>query len=107
VAVVLTDGSYRVARRVHPATKDAHGTPVPGELGPFGPARAGASTEQPDGSWTLRLDPAEWPVWAGDEVEGPGSARWSVTGKPRLNSNPEAGDVDYVAVSATLRNVHV
>lgn len=107
MAVVLSDGSYRVAHRVHPGARDAHGTPLPAVPGTLGPPRAGAAVEQPDGSYTLRLDPAEWPMWAGDEVEGPAGLRWCVTGQPRLHFNSEASDVDYVGVSATRRDVHV
>jgi hypothetical protein len=107
MAVILSDGMYQVAHRAHPGTKDAHGKPVPSAPGTLGTARPGASTEQADGSWTLRLDPAEYPLWAGDEVHGPGGQRWVVTGQPRYPSNPAASDVDYVAATAVLRNVHI
>jgi hypothetical protein len=95
-------GTYQVSRRPHPWPRDDHGTPVPSALGAPGAARPGAATKQPDGAWSLRQDPAEWPRHAGDKVTGPDGAVWTVTGVPLLHRNNAASDVDYVAAAASL-----
>ncbi len=91
MAVILSDGSYRVRKRPHEFTRDAQGTPVP------------AATEQPEpaGSWSLRLDPAAWRLRPGDLVDGPAGRTWLVT-SAMLRVNTAAADVDYVAITATL-----
>lgn len=101
MAVLLADGLYQVSRQAHPLERDAHGTPVPGPGGPPTPLVPGAATRQLDGSWTMRLDSAVWPVAAGDVVERPAdSGRWTVTGTPRNVKVPGAPDVDHVALTA-------
>lgn len=102
MTVILSDGSYRVARRPFPPPQDSHGTPAPAPLGTPGPARAGGGVEQPDGTWRLRLDPAEWPVHPGDVVTGPLGRVWTIVGNPRLHTNSGAADLDYVGVQASL-----
>ncbi len=104
MSVVLSDGLYRVARRVHPWPRDDHGTPVPPALGAYGTARAGA-VNRVAGSASdvhLRLDPAEWPLRAGDKISDAHGAVYTVTGVPRFARNVAASDVDYVAVTATI-----
>jgi len=71
-------------------------------LGSAGTARPGAGFERSDGSWHLRVDPAEWPVYDGDKVNGTGGRVWTVTGTPRLIRNNIASDVDYVSIVAAL-----
>jgi hypothetical protein len=102
MAVVLANGRYRVAKRAYPPPQDDHGTPVPGTPGAGGALRDGAAHESPDGSWSLRIDPAEWPVRAGDRFIGPGGTTWTVVGNPRLHRNPAAGDVDYISATGSL-----
>lgn len=102
MAVVLADGSYTVRKRPHEWTRDAHGTPVPTApgtaLGPY----PGAVAEQPDGTWSLRLDPAAWRLRAGDLVDGPAGRTWLVE-SALLRTNQAASDVDYVAVVGSLQ----
>lgn len=101
VAVILGDGQYTVRHRAHPAPRDADGIPVlsaPGDpQGPF----YGASREVAQDSWSLRLDPAVWPLREGDIVAGHGRT-WVVEGRPSLYVNNAAADVDYVSATATL-----
>ncbi|WP_435585917.1 hypothetical protein [Micromonospora aurantiaca (nom. illeg.)] len=104
MAVLLADGLYQVRKRQHPAERDAHGTPIPGpDNASVTDPVAGAAGEQPDGSWKLRLDPAVWPVRAGDTVvTDDGIRTWTVTGIPRLHEVPNVPDVDYVEVQARI-----
>jgi len=101
VAVLLADGLYLLLQEVHPQPRDAHGTPMPGPPPtPVGPAD-GAATRQVDGSWSLRLDPALWPVAAGDVITRVADdRRWVVTGTPLRHQVAGHSDVDYVAVTA-------
>ena len=101
MAVLLTDGRYTLHRQPTPQTRDGHGLPVPGPAAPPAGPGDGASSRQADGAWTLRLDPALWPVSAGDTVTRAADGhRWVVTGTPRLHEVPGHPDVDYVAVTA-------
>jgi hypothetical protein len=102
MAVMLPDGSYQVQRRAHPWPRDDHGQPVPPALGAAGTARLGGANEQIDGTWSIRLDPAEWPLYDGDKILGPSGRIWTVTDTPQLNRNRAANDVDYIAVHAAL-----
>lgn len=101
MAVVLSDGNYRVQKRGE-STRDADGALVPAALDVLGAELPGASTRQQDGSWTLRLDPAVWPIRAGDRVVGPGGVAWIVDGVPRAHENAEVPDVDYVGAVGSL-----
>jgi len=102
MAVILADGTYQVARRAHPwATMDDHGIAVPAALGAYGTARAGAVTAQADRSWRVRLDPAEWPLEAGDRITD-GERTWTITGEPRRIRHPVDDEVDYVTATAAL-----
>lgn len=98
---MLPDGAYQVARRPHAWSRDAHGTPVPATLGSYGTARPGGAYDRGDGLWSLRLDPAEWPLYDGDKITD-GARTWTVVSAPILRANSDADDVDYVAVTATL-----
>jgi hypothetical protein len=102
VTVILADSTYRVRKRAHPFAEDAHGTPVAGVLGDPGPARPGAMVRQADGMYSGRLDPAEWPVRAGDVAVDAAGRTFVLTGVPRLHANTAAADVDYVGADATL-----
>jgi hypothetical protein len=102
MTVVLSDGGYTVRKRPYPPPQDAHGTPAPGALAAAGASRAGGAVEQTDGTWRLRLDPAEWPVRPGDVVTGPESRVWTIIGNPRLHRNVAADDVDYISARASL-----
>lgn len=103
MAVVLSNCQLQVEAREHPEERDARGTPVPSDTdtitvrGPF----PGSALQQPDGSWSLRLDPQCWPVRAGDKVTD-GTRVWFANPDPRLHQVPGIPDVDYVQVAATL-----
>lgn len=103
MAVVLADRDLTARVQSHPWTRDEHGVPVPAEApvtddrGPY----PGAATEQPDDTWTLRLDPRCWPVRAGDTITD-GTLTWVLTGNPRLHQVPGVSDVDYIAATAQL-----
>lgn len=103
MAVILSDGTYRVRHRPHPFTEDAHGLPVAASAPAPGPWRAGARSRQTDGSYHLRLDPAEWPVRPGDQVDGQDGATFILTGWPKKSFNPAGSDVDHVAATAALK----
>lgn len=102
MAVILSDGPYRVAHRQYPWPQDSHGVPMPPAAGSLGPERAGGCRENPDNSWSLRLDPAEWPVRDGDKVHGPAGQLWTVLGYPRLHLNTASPDLDYISATAAL-----
>jgi hypothetical protein len=93
---------YRVRHRAHPYGEDDHGLPVAGAAPAPGPLRAGGAKRQPDGSFTLRLDPAEWKIRPGDQIDGPDGSVYIATGWPRRNLNSAAADVDHVWLTAAL-----
>ncbi|MEU3499245.1 hypothetical protein ABZ726_00205 [Streptomyces hundungensis] len=103
MAVVLADRTLTAYVLAHPWTRDALGTPVPPPPGARPAPRGswpGAATQQADGSWTLRVDPAAWPMKPGD-ILGDGVRTWTVT-TALLKSVPGYGAADYIAVTATL-----
>lgn len=102
MAVILSDGPYRVAHRQFPWPQDDHGVPLPPAAGTLGAPRPGGSRELPDNSWVLRLDPLEWPLRDGDKIHGPAGQLWTVTGYPRLHHNTASPVLDYVSASASL-----
>ncbi|GGT26986.1 hypothetical protein GCM10010222_80980 [Streptomyces tanashiensis] len=61
----------------------------------------GSVLEQPDGSWTVWLDPQAWPVKDGDTVSDDAGRSWTLT-TTRLHAVPGCPDVDYVQAAATL-----
>ncbi|NEA53592.1 hypothetical protein G3I60_05325 [Streptomyces sp. SID13666] len=104
MAVLLADRLLSVRVLPHPWTRDANGTPVPPN--PATPPQIrgtwpGAATEQPDGSWSLRLNPAAWPVREGDTVTDDAGLSWTVTAA-RNQRVPGCTAADYVQVTATL-----
>ncbi|MFI5859372.1 hypothetical protein [Streptomyces parvulus] len=103
MAVLLPNRQLTAYVLAHPWGRDARGVPVPpppGALPEPGEPRPGAANEQADGSWTLRVDPAEWPLEPGD-VLGDGTLTWTVV-TALLKSVPGHGAADYIAVVATL-----
>jgi hypothetical protein len=118
MAVILANCDLTVNKRAHPFKRDARGYPVPtgghggnileqwlaqadaDEITIFGPS-PGNATEQADETWVLRVDPASWPIRAGDQITD-GTRVWIATGAPNLVAVPEFDDVDFVNVTATL-----
>ncbi|MEU5181147.1 hypothetical protein AB0G49_13955 [Streptomyces longwoodensis] len=103
MAVLLPDRSITAYVLDHPWERDAHGVPVPPAPGTRPPARGtwpGAATEQADGSWTLRVDPAAWRLRDGDVLTD-GEREWTVVAA-LLKTVPGHPAADYIAVTATL-----
>ncbi|PRH78864.1 hypothetical protein C6N75_12725 [Streptomyces solincola] len=103
MAVVLADRSLTVYVLAHPWGRDARGVPVPPPPDARPAARGtwpGAANEQADGSWTLRADPAAWPIEPGDVI-GDGTRLWTVV-TALLKRVPGFSAADYVAIVATL-----
>ncbi|MEU5978432.1 hypothetical protein [Streptomyces sp. NPDC047315] len=104
MAVVLPNAMLTVYVLAHPWARDANGVPVPPNPGQKPTPRGtwpGAVLEQPDGSWTVRLDPQAWPVKEGDTVSDGAGRSWTLTSS-RLHAVPGCPDVDYVQGAATL-----
>ncbi|MFF0481968.1 hypothetical protein [Streptomyces sp. NPDC004435] len=104
MAVVLPNRILTLCPLTHPWERDANGVPVPPNPytapAPRGTWPGGAA-EQPDAAWSLRLDPAAWPVEPGDIVRDETGTTWTVA-TARLHRVPGCPAVDYVQVSATL-----
>ncbi|WP_431959444.1 hypothetical protein [Actinacidiphila sp. bgisy160] len=105
MAVLLPNRSLSVQRAgTHPWDRDAYGQPVPPDpatvTAPAGPALPGAATEQPDGSWTLRLDPSQWPVRPGDRITD-GTLTWVLSGA-WLRAVPVDSGADYIQANGVL-----
>ncbi len=103
MAVVLSDRQLTAYVLTHPWVRDSHGVPVPPPPDSRPAARGtwpGAALEQSDGTWTLRADPAAWPLREGD-VLGDGTRTWTVA-TALLKRVPGCGAADYIAVTATL-----
>jgi hypothetical protein len=60
MAVLITNATVGIRRREF--TYDAHGTRVPGALGPVETPMPALVRERGDGGWTLSVDEALWPV---------------------------------------------
>uniref|UniRef100_UPI003F496B75 hypothetical protein n=1 Tax=Streptomyces sp. CA-136453 TaxID=3240050 RepID=UPI003F496B75 len=103
MAVLLPDRLLTAYVLSHPWTRDKLGAPVPPPPGVRPAPRGtwpGAAAEQIDGSWTLRADPAAWPLKAGDVLTD-GVRSWTVA-TALLKKVPGYGAADYIAVTATL-----
>ncbi|HET9655448.1 MAG TPA: hypothetical protein VFP72_08845 [Kineosporiaceae bacterium] len=101
MAVVLPNCQLRVRKRAHPAPRDAHGTPIPAALGAaLGPWPGAAKEQEERGTWSLRVDPAAWPLNPGDEVSD-GARTW-VVATAVLHAVQSCSAADYVAVVGRL-----
>ncbi|MFE9993531.1 hypothetical protein [Streptomyces avermitilis] len=104
MAVVLPNAALTVYALAHPWERDANGVPVPpnpnARPAPLG-TWPGSVSEQPDGSWTARLDPQAWPVKEGDAITDEIGRTWTLT-STRNHRVPGCPDVDYVQATATL-----
>ncbi|MEV7512077.1 hypothetical protein AB0O57_29385 [Streptomyces sp. NPDC091201] len=104
MAVVLPNTLLTVYVLQHPWARDANGVPVPPPPGVRPAARGtwpGSALEQPEGAWSLRLDPQAWPVKAGDTVTDTSGRSWTLTGA-RNHAVPGCSAADYVQATATL-----
>ncbi|MEU6755985.1 hypothetical protein [Streptomyces sp. NPDC046685] len=104
MAVVLPNAVLTVFALPHPWERDANGVPVPPNPNLRPPARGswlGAALEQPDGSWSIRLDPQAWPVKPGDTVTDTAGRSWTLTSS-RNHAVPGCAAADYVQATATL-----
>lgn len=103
MAVLLPNASLRVQVHAHDFARDAHGTPIT----PTTPAVTrgplpGALKRQPDRvTWSLRLDPALWPVEPGDIVLDEND-RAFVLSSAELFAIAGYPDADYIGARATL-----
>lgn len=104
MAVVLPNAMLTVYVLDHPWERDANGVPVPPnpnqKPAPRGPW-PGSVLEQPDASWTVRLDPQAWPVREGDTISDETGRSWTLT-STRNHAVPGYPDADYVQATATL-----
>ncbi|MEU4331373.1 hypothetical protein [Nonomuraea dietziae] len=91
---------------------DGHGTPVAGVLGAVEDVRPGRIVSRPDvdgdgetgpGVWVLAVDPAWWPVAAGDRiVEQGGQGRAWTIGVASLRASDFDSAIDYIRVETSL-----
>lgn len=98
VSVLLSNGDLAVLRRADPF-QDSHGAVVPGPLTRQSGYLPGAVREDASGGWSIRLDPAVWPVREGDIVVDRDGRRWLMT-SAALIQNAATPEVDYVRVQA-------
>ncbi|MCX4677611.1 hypothetical protein OG413_20275 [Streptomyces sp. NBC_01433] len=103
MSVILANRQLTLSALAHPWARDANGVPVPPAPDQRPEPRGtwpGSALEQPDGTWSLRLDPAAWPVEPGDVVADETGMTWTLT-TARLHQVPGCPDVDYVQAAAT------
>lgn len=104
MAVVLPNATLTVYALAHPWERDANGVPVPPNPNARPAPRGtwpGSVNEQPDGSWTARLDPQAWPTKEGDTITDESGRTWTLT-STRNHKVPGCPDVDYIQATATL-----
>jgi hypothetical protein len=105
VAVLLTNTTLGLRRRAD-GPYDAHGERQNGALGATLGPWPGRTQEQGDGTWSLALDPAAWPVRENDLVveSAPGSRVWVVQSAQLLRNNADPV-VDYIRVTGAQQTV--
>lgn len=102
--VLLPNTTLTVHVRTHPWVRDEWGVPAPtvqDTVQPVGPY-PGSVTERTDGGWDIRLEPAVWPIRAGDRIESADGRVWVANPDPQLHAVPGHPDADYVSVIGTL-----
>lgn len=107
--VLLPNTRLSVRKLARPRARDPHGRPLGAstEQAPPTEPKPGAVTVPFDGEfsenqWTLRIDPAEWPVGAGDLVDDLENDRTLVIRYARLHNVPGYGYADYIRATADL-----
>lgn len=104
MAVVLPNATLTVYALPHPWGRDANGVPVPPNPNVKPAPRGtwpGSVLEQPDKSWTVRLDPQAWPVKPGDTISDETGRTWTLT-MTREHRVPGCAAADYVQAAADL-----
>lgn len=102
MAVLMADRNLAVRKRGAGAL-DGHGEPVGGAWGTMLGPWPGRAREAADGGWTLAVDPAGWPLSAGDLVVDAGTGQsWIARGTALLTNNLDS-TVNYVRVDAQER----
>lgn len=107
MTVLLADRRLSVRRQLF-AESDGHGGPVPDGWGSASPSRPGRAIEGPDvafgesggRTWTIAVDPANWPVYQGDlVVDADSGEEWLVTSAD-LMTNTIDPYVNYIRIEA-------
>lgn len=108
MAVLFANAEMRTAAHAHPQVRDAHGVPVATGAPAWGDAHSGsvkeiAGSDANNGAeWSLRLDPAHWPLERDDKATD-GKRVWIITDATLHQiAHPDADDVDYIAARAVL-----
>jgi hypothetical protein len=102
MAVILSSGLYGVRRRIHPFPRDAQGAPVPGGLGAVAGPLPGDARREDTGEYSIRLDPALWPLREDDAVTGPAGQVWIIEGLPQLRTNNADPALDYIEATGSI-----
>jgi hypothetical protein len=102
VSVLLPNTTLGVARRGI-ESEDAHGDLIRGEPEPMVGPWPGRVRERADGTWSLALDVAAWPVKPGDFIVDPTGGHVYLVATAERLTNDAVDDVDYVRVEARER----
>lgn len=97
MGVLLPNCALAVARMGE--QEDAFGDRVSAGQGPTSPAHPGNAVERSDGTWSLALDAALWPIREHDLVIDPAGRQWVVVSSS-VNRNPLVPEIDFVQVEA-------
>lgn len=100
--VLMPNASLGVRGRAEGLVRNSHGERVLAGWTAMSALHPGRTREQSDGTWSLGVDPALWPVRVGDLVVSDGGAGWLVqtTTLIRNNLDPRA---DWVRITGVLR----
>lgn len=103
MTVLMADGRYGLRRRVEGGLNE-HGEETPSGWGPLYGPHEGRARVLGDGTWSLGVDPALWPVRQGDLIIGFHGGSWLVQNAVLLENNYDHR-VDWVRVSGLHRSV--
>lgn len=98
MAVLLPNCVLTVSRVAD--REDAFGDRVAGTVGAQSVPYPGNVVERNDGTWSLALDPALWPVREHDLVTDVATGRQWVIQRSSLNTNPRMPEIDFVQAEA-------
>lgn len=102
VSVLLPNATLGLRRRDAAPGRDSRGGRLPAGWGAVVGLYDGRTKENTDGTWSLGLDPALWPVRMDDMVIDTTGRSWLVRSADFLRNNVDPV-VDWVRVSANLR----